>query len=45
MLRRPADTISIQKQFRVLNTLLLKTLGGLSQVADTLAAAAVQDLK
>ncbi len=45
MLRRPADTISIQKQFRVLNTLLLKTLGGLSQVADPLAAAAVQDLK
>jgi putative nucleotidyltransferase with HDIG domain len=45
MLRKPSDTLYIQKQFRVLNTLLLKTLGGLSQVADPLAATAVQDLR
>ena len=45
MLRRPSDTLSIQKQFRVLDTLLLRTLGGLSQVRDPLAATAVQDLR
>ena len=45
MPRRPSDTLFIQKQFRGLNTLLLKTLGELSQVANPLAATAVQDLR
>jgi putative nucleotidyltransferase with HDIG domain len=45
MLRNPSDTLYIQKQFRGLNNLLLKTLGELSQIADPNATVAIQDLK
>ena len=45
MVTRPADTLSIRRQFKDLNSLLLKAMASLAQVEHPKALTALQDLK